>query len=113
MCPNCYTMAVYHVKLRTKFTFFCIPLFPITKGKSLYLCERCHWASEQGPPQMVPLPQPPPGYAVTDGSAPLPPPPPPPAEALSKGSMGCPQCYQPLPGSNFQFCPHCGMNLRA
>ncbi|KAJ1978188.1 hypothetical protein H4R34_003295 [Dimargaris verticillata] len=63
MCPNCYTPAVHHVKLSTKFSLFCIPLFPISKGKRYYLCDRCNWASSEGPPQFVQRPPPPPGMA--------------------------------------------------
>ncbi|KAJ1989902.1 hypothetical protein H4R33_001900 [Dimargaris cristalligena] len=98
MCPNCYTMAVYYVKLRTKFSFFCIPLFPVTKGKVLYLCERCNWASYTGPPQLVARPQPPPGYEV--------------ATAVGMVTTQCPSCSQGIQGTGFRYCPHCGHDLK-
>ncbi|KAJ1971000.1 hypothetical protein H4R35_005530 [Dimargaris xerosporica] len=80
MCPNCYTPAVHHVKLSTKFSLFCIPLFPIKKGKRYYLCDRCNWASSEGPPQFVQRPPPPPGLAPAGHPGKL-------AHALTPGSV--------------------------
>ncbi|KAI7834496.1 hypothetical protein BX661DRAFT_174949 [Kickxella alabastrina] len=51
VCPRCHNNAIQSMNRRTWFTLYCVPIFPISRKRTLLHCDICRW--EGAPTPMV------------------------------------------------------------
>ncbi|KAK9761345.1 hypothetical protein K7432_013821 [Basidiobolus ranarum] len=89
-CPACLSQdTVNIVRIENKLSLFFIPLFPVSRGKPMYLCERCGWTSHdmsRDPTHNVP-------------------------RFPDRHAIHCRNCGLFVESRGYQFCPYCGGHL--
>ncbi len=93
-CPACGRSTFYHVRIIHYLNLFFIPVAPVKKGPSFYLCENCGFES--------PEPTMPSDFYADEISS---------SWQNSSRSQVCPGCGR-LSDREFNYCPYCGHPLK-
>jgi endogenous inhibitor of DNA gyrase (YacG/DUF329 family) len=85
-CPACGHIEVYLKRVDHYLSLFFIPLFPVKKGTSFFICENCNTTFDDLHRHQT--------YMKQDVSI-----------------RNCPYCWKEI-NPDFKFCPYCGKNLK-
>ena len=106
-CPSCGADSAVVYRLDRYITFFFIPIFPISRGRTLLRCKRCGYAEDERTAQLRgsgSVGTGPAGgaSAARGGSA---------GGSGARGERRCLHCGEPV-SADFRYCPYCGADQR-